>query len=376
GLHDSVAVTVRPGAPARLHVAGPRDTAAYVGAQLPALTVDSLTDRWGNATSAPVTWASRRPDVAALSVGAGAARVQPLAAGRVWVVASAAGASAPGATDSVALSVVPHGELAARSAVDAASGFDGSLYRFGLDGSGYRRAAAASGNTTGVRWTPAGDRFVLHQNAPGSMTDQALYFVDTSGTRSSFATAAAGSSLLQAEPLANGGGVAAVLSNYYNSEIWQVSWSGQLVGRLGPAAGAYDRDLQPAVSADGQLIAIYSNRGHVAGTGSTLQLYEVAAARLTDLGIDAVHPRWSPDGQELAYVYNGLEVRDRATGARRHLSTLPVGGLALDWSPDGVWVVACVQGALALVHHTTGEVLPLAFTGRGGFCEMSWRPGS
>lgn len=364
-----VEVNVRPGAPARFLLA-PRDTALLASATL--TIAAPVIDRGGDTLTVPVTWTSRRPDVA--SVDGSTRTVRGTAPGRVWIVANAGTAA-----DSIAVSVVPNGVL-------AASGI-GGIHLFRLDGAGYRSvpsAGLAFFDNIGLRWAPAGDRLVLHARATGTLPLR-LFEVDTSGAVTPLDALPAGAGdVMQPQPATRDGYVYFVATSANErAEIWRVRWDGTGLERIGPAAGAdLVRDLQPSPTSDGSAIAILSTRSVV--DAIVLQVYHPGTGELVDLGLSALRPRWSPDDREIAFfVGRQLEVIRpdgsgwKAIGPQQSYDS-DVG--QIDWSPDGAWLVACVASAdssgrsLALISRATGEVVPLTFTAKDHLCEASWRP--
>ena len=85
-------------------------------------------------------------------------------------------------------------------------------------------------------------------------------------------------------------------------------------------------------------------------------------------------PRWSPDGQWIAYIkdFDGAD-RDAIYVARpdgseeRRVSREGdrFEGFGLDWSPDGAWLVTYHSDGLALVEVGTGLLLPLRWAVHG-----------
>lgn len=106
---------------------------------------------------------------------------------------------------------------------------------------------------------------------------------------------------------------------------------------------------------------------HIRATGQSISV------------IEGSNPRWSPDGDWIAF--NGLDARDyglwvmRRDGTfLRRLGTARV-GFAFDWSPDGTYLVAKLDShdRLTIIRASDGEEMPLnTFTRL--FREAAWRP--
>lgn len=103
--------------------------------------------------------------------------------------------------------------------------------------------------------------------------------------------------------------------------------------------------------------------------------------RFTDLGeIGAFNPRWSSDGQRIAYQIQPFEnshrvlVNNIATGSTLALNRSLVTVLDFVWRPDGQGITAAIQGLndvpenvlwdLAIVHHGEDEAVLLSEAGQ------------
>jgi Tol biopolymer transport system component len=386
---DSVSITVREGAPHSIRSTGPRDTALYVGASIP--LGGTVEDRGANPLAIRPVWASRRPQIADVEVDASGSRFRTVATGRAWAVATAGGMR-----DSVALSVVPRGELAAHAHFRS-SGTPVGIYIFQLDGSGYRLLNYNTGSNP--RWAPDGERLVVHNGGPGDGRGrfplQIVVLDPTTGVRRVLVAGPAGGMFeaMQPQPSADGQWVyfVAVFEAFQTAEVWRVAWDGAGLGRVGPAANPYERDLQPSPSPpDGSRIVFLSTRD--LSQGLRMRRYDTGNSSLVNLGVAewARRPRWSPNGAEIAYYGGGHVnvVRPDGAGALALGPKLSIGSLSgydeeegqIDWSPDGQWLVACVLGqysgerSLTLINRQSGELLPLAFTARDNLCDAAWRP--
>ena len=103
----------------------------------------------------------------------------------------------------------------------------------------------------------------------------------------------------------------------------------------------------PQISPDGKSV-VYVRRSNDIMTDrarSTLWLIDVASGAQTPLVAGAgshMQPRWSPDGQRLAYLATGddksgaqLHVRWLRSGATARITSLPYSPRGIAWSPDG-----------------------------------------
>lgn len=378
-LVDSVGFTVRGGAAAQI-TATPRDTALYAGATV-ALQV-SMQDRFGNAPSTPAAFATRRPQVATAS---SAGVVTAVAPGRVTVLVTSGNA-----VDSVALSVVPRGRLVAYTR-RYASGETAALYTFGLDGSDYR--ALISGpigfNTRGPRWVPGTERIVFHDVVfVNGFSVLRLFTVGPDGVVRPLLQPPPGSEGESgAQPTRDGQWIYFSLVPSYNRvEIWRVRPDGTGAQRLSTHTGFAQHDYSPSPSPDGSRIAFLTNRT-ATGSGRVMRVMDVVTAAENAIDVPANSPRWSPVGDEIAYLSEeDGSVRvvrpdgggNVAVGSGYSAEYLEGG---VDWSPDGKWLVTCVKGqfagdrSLVLLNRATGEVLPLAYTARDRLCESDWYPG-
>jgi tricorn protease len=122
-------------------------------------------------------------------------------------------------------------------------------------------------------------------------------------------------------------------------ELWSVSADGTDRNQVSAMEGLVS---EPALSPDGRRIV------HCAQTGSNWDIWITPATgglgvRLNDWPSEEFGPRWSPDGERIAFVSD----RRPATGdstANYHVYTMPAeggeatwvtGGASVDWSPDG-----------------------------------------
>jgi Tol biopolymer transport system component len=361
GLADSASYEVLAGAATRLAV-GPSDTALHVGAtvQLRAKTLD----RWGNARSDVVRW-SAVPGVVETSE-TGLVRGQSL--GRATARASASGLS-----ESVALSVVPPGVIAAVF-FPIAVGEPEPILVFNTDGSGLRRIDVNADCMHGLQWSPAGDRLLFGRNpSPGICFTQRLYAATLAGTVNK----------IRPDTVPLSGEFWPRLTadeqwvyftgrpGHQNGEIWRVRPDGSGAERVGPSADFYDLDQHPSPSPAGTEVVYVSNRdGHV-----SLRVLDVSTRVSRDLGVPGHSPSWSPRGDLIAFLRDDryYVMTPDGTGERSLIESRYSAGMPdpASWSPDGRWIVvvaadpsayAPLYGKLVLVEVESGMALPLGWT--------------
>jgi Tol biopolymer transport system component len=125
--------------------------------------------------------------------------------------------------------------------------------------------------------------------------------------------------------------------------------------------------------------------------GDSIQLLDVATRAVRPIRIAGQRPRWSPAGDQLAFIkaQSIWVVRPDGAGLRRITMSGRQYLTGQTWSPDGRWLRAqTTTGAFAtsdwvavIINVATGVELPLAFTygWSGDFTVPAapvWRPGS
>jgi Tol biopolymer transport system component len=137
-----------------------------------------------------------------------------------------------------------------------------------------------------------------------------------------------------------------------------------------PLAGSSRDRFRPDVSPDGTKIAVmtYDGFGSLA-----IRVYDIATGNLIGSGGPGTAPRWSPDGQWIAYgaSYGGALRVMRPDGSDARVVSSASYGEWVDWTADGNWLVASLVmdgGRLALVNVATGQQLPLP-VGLGGIAQ-------
>lgn len=162
--------------------------------------------------------------------------------------------------------------------------------------------------------------------------------------------------------------------------IWRVDTSTGDHEQVGPpSASVYISDEEPSISPDGRTIAFVTNRRSVNGQTFELATFDLPSGRLTYPGTAGRMPRWSPDGQWIAYTASARLWITRADGSGARMVSAP--GLYVfdgaDWSPDSRWLVGATaygtsSSAVTLFELATGKVLPLS--GTSGASGWAWQP--
>jgi hypothetical protein len=161
--------------------------------------------------------------------------------------------------------------------------------------------------------------------------------------------------------------LAAVDLTDYSTHIWRVRVDGSGLERLEPQPFDSSFDYEPSPSPDGLRVAMASVRG--ASPATVIRVLDIGTRTVTNLGVSGWSPRWSPTGQQIAYLDKGYVnlINPDGTGQRR-LNGPAYGWL--DWSIDGAWIVARWSypggpSGVDLLNTRTGQILPLSsFFGR------------
>lgn len=366
---DTARFTVRPGQPGRLVVA-PRDTTLFVGGV--AQSRVRVADQHGNAVVDPPT-VSYEAASTHLTVNATGA-VTGAAFGRAWVRVRAIGI-----LDSLAVTVVPPGTIAARN-----SGFTpllsgrGAVVALNVDGSDIRTLVPSGGHGSGDNipdWDGTGTRIITDAGPDG----QRLYTYTVGGGPVRVMTAANGLTE-EFRPQYSSDGWIYFVGRAGGIGIYRVRPDGTGFARVTTATPG-GQETHPSPSPDGTRVVVMSTDFTgctCTGESFALRILDVATGVSSPINVGGSWPRWSPASDLIAFLdRNGAltVARSDGSGKRAVSSAGRRYGGPIDWSPDGRWVVATSSfdsPGLHLIEVETGMTLPLTFT--TGLNNPAWRP--
>jgi dipeptidyl aminopeptidase/acylaminoacyl peptidase len=258
-----------------------------------------------------------------------------------------------------------------RRADAARDAFNADVWVTSIDGGEPIQFTTSESEDVDPQWSPDGKWLAFTSDREGGVPQ--VFVIPTSGGEALRVTklpggaisprfAADGDRLVVASPDAPAGTVApgvALRRDRRDDHLWIVSVSGAEPLRL--TSGDFD-DADPRWSPDGQEIAFVSNRTADPETNANTDLWIVPAKggkprQLTSNPGPDEQPRWSPDGSRIAYVahsrdfspaeHTDLRVVARAGGEPKNLTAdfdFPVSNPI--WSPDGsrLYFLAEVRG--------------------------------
>lgn len=371
GLADTALYSILPGNPFGVN-AEPEDTAISLGTTFTLRA--AVVDRHGNPHAGAISFQVEGDAVDVDPSGL----VVPQTFGQAVIVAQAS--EYAGFEDTITIGVVPLGTIAAFPLRDPAAAKRSckatAVVVRQLDGSG-RRDLDLSGATgsfpNGPDWSPSGTRIVFHQEIGWTGWKEHLFVVDLEN-RAEWLIVPGYGIVAETWPQFSQDGDWVYYSgqpDHQNWELWRVRADGSAPERVGLAAGWGDEDVQPSPSPDGTKIVYGTNR---AGVHYELGILDLTTGSTELLGLPGSSPRWSPVGGLIGYLSDGVVyvVRPDGTGWRP-ASPLDRGYWgAIDWSPDGHWIIASTMTGIDVIHVETAEAVPLP--GTSDLACASWRP--
>jgi hypothetical protein len=368
GFTASATVTVLPGNAVAVRIV-PHDTAVQFQSSYRATA--ATYDRNNNKRADPVILTTATPSTIAVD-----------AAGTVDGVAYGRGklrAEAGQFTDSAFVSVVPPGTIAA-SAFAAPSHVD----IVNLDGSGFTELVETGVYGGGApSWSPDGGTIAYQYY--GSAATGSLWITSLAGPAVKLILNHPPSFDEEHFPRFSRDGVwiyfQGLTSNTQLGEIWRVHPDGSGLERVGAPGGPSGGDYYPDPSPDGMRVVLSTNRGDQYGA-RRIVVRDVASGADLDLGVHGTYPRWSPVGEDIAFLSAATMSAPEALTLIRSDGTNPRVILprsdnysfhGIGWSPDGKWLVTDDQGGLVIVQIATGLIVPLWPIGNYLF-DPSWKP--
>jgi Tol biopolymer transport system component len=333
----------------------PTDTTVYLGSQYQARgrMLNSYGDLY---TTEHIEFAGADPSASVSDAGA----VTGQALGRARVIGRRSDLA-----DTAWVSVVPSGTIALsllseQSSVDVIN----------LDGSRFMSIAPAGQFRGGApAWLPTGDGLVYQESTPGGGGSSVLYVTDMAGIRRLLVPTGPHLRDEKYPRVSRDGSWVYFRNGIGAGEIWRIHPDGSGLELVSPTAPSPSGDTHPDPSPDGTRLAFSSGR-FVPGQ-LVVAVRDLTTGAEQSLGVQGLLPRWSPDGDWIAYWSGDESAREgsiflvRPSGAEARMISAagrfyrPEG---LDWSPDGEWIVARADTTLELVQVSSGMALPLAYT--------------
>lgn len=370
GINTTASFTIAPGAATTVLLPA-ADTTIQVGRSLPLSGL--VVDRYGNARTDAVTY-----QVAGTGLTLTNGQVGASAPARAAVM----GRFGKLAPDTTWVSVVPAATIAAFH--------ESKLVTVALDGSGLVQIPhTLETQGEGPEWHPNGQSLLTLLGTFGG--PRTLYRVELDGAMqpvidpSTPGTGYTYSAVYSPDArwvyLASGTcNYAAILYRVLLIDpktIWRVSPTGadecfELVNHW------------PSLSPDGAQLAFENQTWN--RQGYSVRVMDLATGAIRELVAGGQHPRWSPQGDLIAYWADQQIWVARPDGSGARVISPPghayVAGV--QWSPDGQWVLArflprasWAGTTVALINVTTQLEIPLAWTtGYGDFSLPAWKPSS
>lgn len=368
GLTTSAAVSVLPGNAVGVRIV-PHDSAVLL--QSSYLATATTYDRYNNRRSDPVKLTTPTPSTISVST-AGTVRGEAFGRG---VLRAEAGQF----IDSAFVSVVPSGTIAA-SAFAVPSHVD----IVNLDGSGFTELVETGVYGGGApSWSPDGLKIAYQYY--GSAGSGSLWITSLTGPPVKLILNHPPSFDEEHYPRFSHDGAwiyfQGLTFTTQLGEIWRVHPDGSGLQRVGAPGGSSGGDYYPDPSPEGTRVVLSTNRGDQYGA-TRIVVRDVASGTDLDLGVRGTYPRWSPVGEDIAFLSAATMSAPEALTLIRSDGTnprviLPRSGNysfhGIGWSPDGEWLVTDHQGGLVIVQVATGLIVPLWPIGNYLF-DPSWKP--
>lgn len=334
---DTLEFTVLPGNATRVFML-PADTAVYFNTT--SVLHPSGADRNGNPTSDAVALSST-------SLSLSGATITGAPYGVHTVVAALGSMRAEGK-----VTVVPRGTLALATEFGS-----GRIRIFDLDGSNARSFAVGEGvGSWGLDWTPDGSALVVAVGT--SSPTRSLRRLAMDGTVTPF----------PAE------GVIDVLRPRFSADGEWLYFVGRTTAAEAPqiirarSDGTAVQEMPNipwaeavSPSPDGRRFAWVQGFGR--SGSSSINIYDVGTGTSTPLGIEADLVAWSPVAERLAYLDRltslGIVSADGSGNRPMGISVFAGGMGAVDWSPDGEWIVHSRGDMMLLLQVSTGLNIPV-----------------
>lgn len=350
---DTVTFTVLPGNLAKL-IGVPADTTVYTSATI--LLHGVPTDRYGNTRSDPVTF----------HVLSGPVTLSGSTVTATGIGLGLAATTAGSVVDTTSISIVPHGRIALEASP--------YIHIVNLDGSDSVSILPNVGDVGNVRWAPDGQSLVydgMNGCYLGQIGDNSpIAIASLSGGARSLQLPAS-YSVFFPQYTRDGSRIYFTMFNP-NGQFWQADPTTLAISSVGFPA---DQDYAPSPSPDGSQLAYMFATSN---TTAVLRVITLSTGAVTDLGVPAYQPEWSPVSNQIAYISSGScqgqihIINSNGTGDRTLLPGTYNSGL--DWSPDGAWIVALNSntGHIDVINVASGQALPLTFTHNAG--SPAWLP--
>lgn len=326
---DSATFTVTAGAAARVRASSP-DTIIEIGSST--VLRGQVVDRFGNA----------RPELPVMTAGPGNAvtidaatgAVSAKALGEQWVFLKVGSLA-----DSTIVRAVPAGRLVVWSSLNR------SVYLMDMNGANRRLLVTGVASDFGAfpRFDASRRNVTMHDGTSDyGGTPGFLVLVDTATSTRRDVTTASFTGIMATRYMADGSILVVSARQGSGVALWRVGADGSVtlkaaLPNVSLSYGGAD------ISADGARVAYTTPNGSY---GNDISVVDVASGAAWPLVKNAHSPRWSPQGDRVAYLasassynYDGppAVVNADGTGARTISGTTFYSGIA--WSPDGAYLL-------------------------------------